>query len=263
MANIKWDETGSRTYEGGIDHGVLYLTNGRAIPWNGLVNITESANRSTTPIYFDGRKILDLVELGNYQAKLEAITYPDEVLALEGLGKMINGVYVGDQAPKIFHMSYRTRVGNDVEGPEAHYQIHILYNITAIPADKQYQTFSNESDPMMFEWDLTAVPEEVPGFRPTAHIILDSRFVDDTLMENVELLLYGGTTANPAFPPFQDLMSMITSFVNVEITDNGNGTWTAFSLEPGYIIMVTPTEYTVESLVVYSDDGESFEISSQ
>lgn len=211
MAVIIWDAIGSRTYEGGIDKGVLYLTTGAAVPWNGLVNITEKATRSTTPIYFDGRKVLDLVEVGDYEATLEAITYPNEVVALEGLGKMRNGVYVGDQRPQLFNLSYQTKMGTDTLGQQAYYQIHILYNVTAIPSDKEYQTFSDDAEPMTFEWEITAIPEEVPGFRPTAHVVLDSRYINTTLLNSIRDLLYGTAGANPAFPSFATLMTMITS----------------------------------------------------
>ena len=211
MASIIWDAIGSRTYEGGIDKGVLYLTNGTAVPWNGLVSITEKATRSTTPIYFDGRKVMDLVEVGDYEATLEAITYPDEVLELEGFGRMANGVFVGDQRPQIFHLSYQTKIGTDTLGQEAYYQLHILYNITAIPSDKEYQSFSDDAEPMTFEWELTAIPEDVPGFRPTAHVILDSRYINGTLLNDIKTLLYGSAIVDPAFPPFETLMTIITT----------------------------------------------------
>lgn len=211
MAVITWDAIGSRTYEGGIDKGVLYLTDGTVLPWNGLVSVTEKATRSTTPIYFDGRKVMDLVEVGDFEATLEAITYPDEVLLLEGFGEMAGGVYVGDQKPQIFHLSYQTKIGTDILGSEAYYQIHILYNVTVIPSDKEYQTFSDDSEPMTFAWDLTAIPEDVPGFRPTAHVVLDSRRIDEVLLDDISLLLYGFSEVSPNFPSFETLMTMITS----------------------------------------------------
>lgn len=212
MASIIWDAIGSRTYQGGVDKGVLYLKNGTVVPWNGLVSVTEKATRSSTPIYFDGRKVMDLVEVGDFEATIEAITYPDEVLVLEGLGQMINGVYVGDQRPQLFNMSYQTKMGTDTLGQEAFYKIHMLYNVTAISSDKEYQTFSDDAEPMTFSWDITAIPEDVPGFKPSAHVVLDSRYVDPVLLQSVEDSLYGTPLTVAVCPSFEELMVEISAY---------------------------------------------------
>ncbi len=41
MPAIVWDNIGDRFYESGLDRGVLYLSDGSGVPWNGLISIIE------------------------------------------------------------------------------------------------------------------------------------------------------------------------------------------------------------------------------
>lgn len=49
MPGLVWDRVGDRTYESGLDRGVLYLPDGSAVPWNGLTSIVENFDRKLTP----------------------------------------------------------------------------------------------------------------------------------------------------------------------------------------------------------------------
>src|SRR5580765_2617317 len=140
MSVLIWDTAGSKVYETGLDKGVLYLSDGSAVPWNGLTSIVEKFDKESESVYYDGMKITDLVYLGDFAATLKAITYPDQFIELDGYGFLRQGMYVGNQLPKTFSLSYRTRIGNDVDGDVAGYKIHILYNLTAIPTDRTYNT---------------------------------------------------------------------------------------------------------------------------
>lgn len=173
---------------------------------------------------------------------------------------MVRGVFVGEQRPKTFGLSYRTRVGSDVDG-DAGYKIHVLYNVTAIPSAKGYNTLSDSPDVIDFQWELSAVPETVEGFRPTSHVIIDSRYTDPILFADIELLLYGGLTANATLPPFEDLIEMIFSFFLVEIVDNNDGTWTAYSEYDGYINMIDPTEFRLDNVNAIFTDVDTYELS--
>jgi hypothetical protein len=235
MAELVWDKVGDRTYESGLDRGVLYLPDGSAVPWNGLTSIIEDFNIDSAPVYYDGMKISDLVTLGEFAATMKAITYPDEFLELEHLGELRHGLYVSDQKPQTFGLCYRTQVGNDVDGDAEGYKIHILYNVLAVPNNKAYETLSDKTNPSEFEWKITAVPEEVPGFRPTAHLVLDTRKVDPLLLAVIEHDLYGDTFSTAVLLPMQDLVEYITQWFRVQITDNGNGTWTATANVDGLI----------------------------
>lgn len=233
MPHLVWDEVGKRIYETGLDRGVLYLVDGKAIPWNGLTNITETFDHESSPVYFDGMKINDLISLGDFAATMKAVTYPDEFIALEGMGQLRPGVFVADQQPQAFHLSYRTKIGNDLVGDDAAYKIHIVYNVLALPKDKVYATQSVNPSVVEFEWDISAIPEEIPGFRPTAHLVIDSRDFDPWLLEIVESWLYGDEFSVAELPTMFDLVTFIQSWYRWRVTDNGDGTYTLVSGKPG------------------------------
>lgn len=210
MPILEWDKIGERVFERGVDKGVIYLSNGNAIPWNGLTGVNTKPEKSVEPTYYDGLKINDLVTVGAFSGKIQAITYPDEFLELEGYGEISAGVYVEDQLPKTFHLSYRTKIGSDIDADSTDYKIHIVYNVTALASDKNFVTIATETALTEFEWEITAVPEEVPGFRPSAHIVIDSRHADAQLLSDIELVLYGGIGVTAQLLPFADMIELLS-----------------------------------------------------
>lgn len=239
MTELVWDEVGERTFETGLDRGVLYLPDGSAVPWNGLTSITEKPDKESSPVYYDGQKINDLVTLGDFSASMKAITYPDEFTEIEGMAEVAEGVYLGDQRPQSFGLSYRTKLGDDVVGGEAGYKIHLLYNVTAVPKDKAYDTTLKTMTPMEFEWDIYAIPEELPGFRPSAHLVINSLKIHPYLLDDLEEMLYGSATVEPSLIPMVDLVTYIDEWYVVKIVDNGDGTWSAITTVEG-LIEVSP-----------------------
>ena len=211
MAVLVWDKTGAKKFETGLDRAVLYLSDGSAVPWNGLLSVVEHNDKDMTPIYYDGKKVGDQVSLGDYSATMTALTYPDEFIELEGSGKLRSGLYLGDQPSQTFSLCYRTRIGNDVDGDTSGYKIHILYNVTAVPSDKSYSTLSDSPGPVQFEWTINAVPEEVSGFRPTAHIVINSHDIAPALLTYFETILYGSAGQNAALLPMSTIISYITA----------------------------------------------------
>lgn len=261
MPTISWDRVGDRVYESGLDRGVLYLPDGSAVPWNGLTAVIEKFDKDTSPVYYDGMKISDMVTLGSFEASLKAVTYPDEFVELEGLGRARQGLFYTDQKPQSFGLCYRTRIGNDLEGDEAGYKLHILYNVTAIPNDKTYASVSEDPSLVEFEWTITAVPEEVEGFRPTAHLVIDSRDVDPWLLEDLESMIYGSDLADAVLLPMPELASYIKEWYRVKIIDNGDGTWTALTQRDGFIHIRYDDYFEIVGVnAVYIDDV-TFEIS--
>jgi len=260
MSKIQWDAIGTRTYESGLDRGVLYVQDGFGVPWNGLTDVKEKNEKKVTPLYFDGVKTQDKVELGDFSGSISAITYPEELLQMEGYGRLVNGVFVGDQEPEAFGLSYRTKIATDADN-DAGYKIHIVYNVTAIPKDKQYSSISDAIGLSEFEWDITATPPDyVVGFRPSAHIVIDSRHSNAKLLSDVELMLYGGDTADARLPNFGDLMELILGFFLVEIIDNGDGTWTAYTEFDGYIFDEGDQSFRIDN-VNATYDGDEYELS--
>lgn len=262
MTTIVWDEQEERVVEGGVDRGVLYFPDGGGVPWNGLISVDQKPTMSTEPLYFDGVKFNDLVIGGEFEGAIRAFTYPEAFLEFEGTVEEQSGMYITGQPPRFFHMSYRTRVGDGVRTMDEGYKLHLLWNLTAIPTTKTYETLSLDSTPMEFEWTLTSVPENVSNYKPTSHVILDSRKLDPWLLEDIESFLYGTATNPPIFPSLQGLASFVRKWDRIIITDNGDGTWTATTQRDGLIEMLSPSEFRINDANAVYLDPDTYEISS-
>jgi len=254
MTTLVWDEVGTRFYEAGVDRGVLYLPDGTGIPWNGLISVNESVSGSEgDPLYFDGVKFANVMALGDFSASLRAYTYPDKFLQFEGVLEVGNGLFVTNQPTDRFALSYRTKVGNDVDGYDLGYKIHIIYNLTAISSEKNYETLSGDQNIIEFEWNITAIPDEVPGFRPSAHLILDSRHVGALLLKDIENTLYGDDLNNAFLPPLSTLTTFIGNWVIIRITDNYDGTWTATGPDSLITMLDATTFQIIQANAEYLD----------
>lgn len=211
---LKWDQIGDRRFETGINRGVLYLRSGGVVPWNGLVSITEDRDQEVKSYYMDGVKYLDHYVPGSYSATLQAFTYPEELDKLTGVGEFAPGVFVHDQRAEVFHLSYRTRVGNDLEGVDYSYKIHVLYNVLATPSSVSMETVGETLTPKPFQWKLTGTPNNMFGIRPTSHISLDARLmIPDRLIE-VEELLYG-RDPDPTNPDDEGMWPVLPSAIEL------------------------------------------------
>lgn len=211
MTRVVWDKIGERTFDTGLDRGVLYL-NDTGYVWNGLMSIDRRASgEQTVPVYIDGYKVRDIPSVGPFEATLKAFTYPDEFLVCEGV-KLIDGVFVDGQIPQTFGLSFRTLIGNDVEGVDHGYRIHILYNLTAVPDAQVYQTLSLSDEPSEFAWDIAGVPQNAPNFRPTSYIYFDTRFLEESWISDVEGLLYGDEDSSPTLPTIEEFFDLFRTW---------------------------------------------------
>lgn len=210
MTALAWDQIGERRYETGVDHGVLYLSNGDGIPWNGLVSVTETKTREVKSYYLDGIKYLDQQIPGAYSAKMSAYTYPDELEEILGNAPYVPGVVLHDQRPRLFDLSYRTLEGNDTNGIDAGYKIHIVWNVMAVPSDVTFDTIGKDAAPGLFEWNLTAAPQKMFGVRPTSHMSLHSRHIDPDVLVAFEAVLYGTDEEDAKLPGPGTLLGMVS-----------------------------------------------------
>jgi hypothetical protein len=262
MTALLWDQTGTHFYETGVDRGVLYLPDGSGVPWNGLVNVSESVGgNAPTALYFDGVKYADVRALGEFSAVMRAYTYPDEFLQFEGVAEVGNGLFVTNQQQDRFSLSYRTKIGNEEDGLDLGYKIHVLYNLTATPSIKAYNTLAAVDAAITFEWSITAVPGIVPGYEPTAHVIFDSRRMEPVLLHDLEEALYGNEFQDAALPPLSTLVSFIGGWVIIRITDNGDGTWTAEGPDD-LITMLNPTTFQIIRANARYLDADTYLISN-
>lgn len=262
MPKLVWDQIGERYYQTGVQKGVLYLEDGRFVTWNGLTSISEGGGEDPTAVYFDGHKVSNLSSPSDYSGTVTAITFPEELYDLQGFGVISSGVYIGEQQPEPCNMSYQTLVGSDLNG-DLGYKIHILYNVTFTPTGAEFGSIGESTEITEFTWTLSTVPEDVEGFQPTSHIVLDSRRVNSTLLAEIELLLYGGETANPTFPSFAELMDILLSYYIIEIIDNKDGTWTAVARgDVTYIDVDELNEFEITSVDATYLDADTYEASS-
>ena len=219
MAKIEWDKTGERLYETGVKNGVLYVQEGGAYPkgvaWNGLTAVTESpSGAEATPLYADDIKYLNLLSTEEFGATIEAYTYPDEFAACDGSAALADGVMIGQQARKTFGLCYRTTIGNDTEGNDHGYKLHIIYGALAAPSEKAYATINDSPDAITFSWEITTTPVNVTGAKPTASITIDSTKATPEKLAALEDILYGknGEPGNePRLPLPDEIKTLMTA----------------------------------------------------
>ena len=261
MTTLTWDNVGDRIYETGLDRGVLYFPNGIGVAWNGLTSVEQAVEVDVEPTYFDGIKINDIVFGGDFSAVLRAITYLEEFLRFEGTLEDQTGLLITGQPTSTFHLCYRTRVSSDTDIDEG-YKIHIIWNITAVPSEREHRTLSDDSSPLEFEWELTTVPEYIGKFKPTSYVIIDTRKLDPLLLADIEEVLYGDETNDARLPSLEGLSAFIRKWNRLVIKDNGDGTWTASSQFEGYITMLDSTTFEITSDTAVYLDADTYEISS-
>lgn len=209
MSKLKWDVIGEHLYETGVDHGVLYPQKSGAYPkgyaWNGLTNITESpSGAESNPQYADNIKYLDLKSAEEFGATIECFMYPPEWSECNGESELAPGIMLGQQRRNTFGLSYRTKIGNDTEGEDFGFKLHLVYGGSASPSEKSYGTVNDSPEATTFSFEMTTTPVDVPGkdangkpFKPCATITIDSTKTDPKIMEELEKILYG-TDAIPA-----------------------------------------------------------------
>lgn len=206
MTTLVWDQSGERRYETGADRGVLYIPNSmgqytNGVAWNGLVGVSETpSGAEPNAQYADNIKYLNLFSAEEFGATLEAFTYPDEFNQFDGFATPTPGITIGQQSRKSFGLCYRTKIGNDVDGVDHGYKLHLVYGCSASPSEKSYQTINDSPEAITFSWELTTVPVQVTGYAPTAVLIVDSTKVSASDLEDLEELLYGTVGTDPSLP---------------------------------------------------------------
>ena len=234
MSKIVWDKTGERFYETGVDHAVLYpidaegLYNG-GVAWNGITAINESpSGAEPNNLYADNIKYLVLVGAGDFGLTIEAYTYPDEWEQCDGSAEIAPGVLAGQQNRKIFGLSYRTKLGNDVDGQDHGYKLHLVYGGLASPSERGYQTVNDSPEPINPSWEVTTTPVDVPGFKPTARLIITSTKADPAKLAALETILYGSEEAEPRLPLPGEVIELLKADAVTVITAAESGDTTLF-----------------------------------
>lgn len=215
MAKITWDKTGERLYETGVDRGVLYPmgaegTYENGVPWNGLTGVTESpSGAEANPLYADNIKYLNLMSAEDFGATVEAYTYPKAFASCDGSAQIAKGVTIGQQKRTTFGMCYRTLLGNDVDSNDYGYKLHLIYGALAAPSERAYTSVNDSPEAITFSWELTTTPVNVTGYKPTAHLEIDSTEVDAEKLTQLEAILYGSESEEPRLPLPDEIVELV------------------------------------------------------
>lgn len=197
----------------------------KAVPWFGLQSVDEEGSESAAAYYIDGRPFLFLPKPKEFKATLKAVTYPDAFSEIMGIQEVADGMYLDSQPGDTFDLAYRTLVGNGIEGIDHGYKIHLVYNCTVSPQALTYESLSNSINPTAFSWEIQAVPVPIEGFRPTAHIIIDTRHMDQQKIDAVESRLYGSEDDVAHMPTPQAIFDLLSFGDTIIVIDNGDGTF--------------------------------------
>lgn len=218
---LSWDGVGEKIYESGVDHGVLYIPTALGVydtgfAWNGLVSVTESpSGAEPNPQFADNIKYLNLLSAEEFAGTIEAFTYPDEFGQCDGSVEPEVGVVLGQQARKSFGLCFRSKIGNDVDGVDHGYKLHLVYGALVSPSEKAYQTINESPEAIAFSWDFTTTPAPVTGYKPTSLIVIDSTKVQPADLAALEVILYGVTGAPGTQPKLPTPDEVIALFPGV------------------------------------------------
>lgn len=215
MSKLVWDQTGAREYETGVKNGVLYPqgeggTYPKGVAWNGLISVTESpSGAEATALYADDIKYLNLMSNEEFGATIEAYMSPEEFDQCDGTASLATGVSIGQQKRKTFGMAYKTTIGNDVDGNDYGYKIHLIYGALAAPSEKAYSSINDSPEAMTLSWEVSTTPVTVDGFKPTATVVIDSTKVEPAKLAALEAILFGSEEKEARLPLPDEIVSII------------------------------------------------------
>jgi len=216
MSKLIWDATGEHLFETGVDHGVLYPqkadgTYDAGVVWNGLTGVTNSPDGAEpTDLWADNIKYATLRSAETFGATIEAYTYPDEFAVCDGSAEVADGVFIGQQTRKSFGFCYRTKVGSDTDTDASGEKIHIIYNATASPSERAYETVNDSPDAITFSWEITTTPVNVTGYKPTSEFVIDVSKLADGKKTTLEETLYGSSNGEATLPTPDALIALLT-----------------------------------------------------
>jgi hypothetical protein len=193
---LVWDTVGDRTYETGVDHGVLYPQVNGAYPkgyaWSGLTSVDENpSGAEDNALYADNMKYLNLKSAEELGLTIGCYTYPDAWAQCDGSAEMAPGVMIGQQKRTTFGLSYRTKIGNDTDGEDHGYKLHLVYGCSASPSDRSYTSTNDSPDAVEFSYEVTTTPITMDGYKPISSICIDSTKADASQLAALEKILYG------------------------------------------------------------------------
>lgn len=221
MSRLTWDQESERLYETGVSECALYVYDsskkayGNGVAWNGIKGITESpSGAETTPLYANNSKYLDLVSVEELSGTINAYMYPDEWMKCDGSATAGDGIYIGQQSRASFGLVYKTIIGNDTEGTDHGYKLHIIYGAKASPSERAYNTVNDSPEANDLSWTFKTTPVEINGFKKTSIITLDSTKVNSEKLKALDKILYGDGETDPRLPLPDEILTTLGVIAN-------------------------------------------------
>lgn len=212
VAKVTWNTVGTRLFHAGVDRGMLYIDSDVAVPWSGLLSITEApSGGDPQPYFLDGQKVLNIAAAEEFAATIETLAAPLEFAVCAGRLNLSPGLFASDQFKKSFTFSYRTLIGNDVLGTAFAYKVHVIFNALAAISDFSHGTIGETPSPGSYSIGISTSPVVIAGYKPTAHLVFDSRLNSDDILTQVEAILYGDDDNDPRMPTAAELVTLLTS----------------------------------------------------
>lgn len=261
MSRLEWGNPEDRSFETGLDRGVVYI-DGQVAAWNGLMDVEHAGTSEAKQFFIDGVQYLTFAHAKTWSGKLRAINYPEIFNRAIGNEEVADGVMIDGQIQSGFDLSYRTMVGTSEIGKAPAYKIHIFYGVYATISDYTYQTLSDDSDPTEFEFDLSATPKLITGYRPSAHMTVDTRKIEAKKIRALEDILYGTSTSEPSLPTPNFLMEFLKFDNTVIVEDNGDGTWTASGSRDN-IKLQSGGRFTINNAPILSQTGGVYQLQAE
>lgn len=220
MPRLNWGAVGKRYFETGVDRGVLFVGDNSGVAWTGLTSVSESpTGGEAKPYYMDGIKFMNIAASEEFEATIEAFHRPIEFAPCDGVSIPQNGLLITQQPRKPFGFSYRTLLGNDVDGPDHAYKIHLVYNALAAPSQRNNNSIGESVDPAKYTWQVTTLPPQMSGFKPTAHLVVDSRTTPDFILHHIERVLYGSEEADSRLIGAQELIDLFNDPTEIRLAE--------------------------------------------
>lgn len=252
---VGWDDPNDRYYQTGVDRGVLYPSGGDAVAWNGITGVEENSNGNSSILYIDGMVYLADVDPGDFEGTLTAFFWPDAFDECAGIPQATEGLYVDNQKPRRFSLSYRSLVGSGTQGDMFGYQIHLVYNAVATIGSRSRKTLSDKPTPMEFSFGLVCTPVKLPGFRESAHYIIDTRNLTPDAISELEDILYGTDTTAGRMPTPLELFDLMNFGDAIAVTYNVAAGTITYKAKSSNIVMTSPTEYQINNVNATAPDA--------
>ena len=252
MTELTWSDVGERFFETGVDRGVLYVGSAPGVPWNGLVSVDEApTGGELQTFYMDGNMYYAGVTPEEFRATIKAFYSPPEFDVCEGIAPIVPGLYTTRQPRVPFGFSYRTQIGNDVDGQEHGYEIHIVYNAIASGTDKSHSSINDSPDPSIFSWEIVSKPNAIATTAPSGHLFVSTLTMDSVAITQIEDVLYGTSSTPPRLPLPAELATLAIP-PDLTIVTPGDGTFSASGADP-IVVLGTDTFTMTDPDVVFID----------